>query len=676
MKPLHVVKTALLTLVFFLTWNSGPALVQGAPSPGQSNTATTRTNNPDGGVTVTTTTTYSDGSTTTETIYDKDGHDAGTTRTDVQTKDGETTTTITRYDGNGHEIGRTVTRVDKEGNSTITNYDGNGQQTGTVVLPPFKFKPDFKLGLDYKFTRDLKDWPKLNPEKQSSTNAAPGPAGTTRVNSPDGTTTITTVTIFKDGWIVTVTKYDKDGHNAGATRTDVQTKDGETTTTTTKYDGSGHESGRTVERAGKDGNKTITNYDGEGHEIARSAAPPATAAAKEGPKNEGSLDGVVLPDEVHDRQPFTFAVPEGSGQVSIQTLNGVVVDSKPPDKSGRVFLATGLPAGAYVIALLNRDGHDPKAAGKIDVRPRPSDPALRSWEHPPQQMEIVHPPQAVKVGDPLWLSGHSFSPNCADMEATVLASGQSHPVTVLAATESQLKLAPINDLKPGPAELKITNQASHQSAPAQPIFFYDLQGRLQRNKLRSGQETSVVFESQPANVKMALHVSISGKATFSGARTELDTVIEHGKLTLPVEANRGTGDFHIDFEGQPQDFPQHAGCACGCGGTAQPACAHKGCSCASALSTSAKQRAACSCGCGGTAQPACAHKGCVCSKASEGTNGVPTTLEPRLENISAPPAKSTGRAGCSCGCGGTAQPRCAHKACGCSKAAAYSGSDN
>jgi hypothetical protein len=380
---------------------------------------------------------------------------------------------------------------------------------------------------------------------------------------------------------------------------------------------------------------------------------------------QASIEGFVVPDDLHDRQPFTFAVPESSGQVNIQTLNGVIVDHRPADKYGRVFLSAGLAAGSYLIS------RDKKQVGKIEVQPKPSDAALRTWEHPPQDPRIVNPPQSVKIGDPLWISGHGFSPNSTEMQADFYSAGQTNTVPVLAATENQLKLAPTTQMKPGAAELKVTNQATHQGAPSQPLLFYDLQGRLQQNKLRSGQETSVVFECQPANVNMKLHASISGKATFSGGRSQLDAVIENGRLSIPVDANKGTGGFNIDFEGGPVEPPKFAGCSCGCGGTAQPACAHKGCSCAntSAVSTQSSgpsQRATCSCGCGGTPQPACAHKGCVCSKTAAASEG-PVSLQPRLENVSVPSTKPTGKAGCSCGCGGTAQPRCAHKACGCSK---------
>jgi hypothetical protein len=420
---------------------------------------------------------------------------------------------------------------------------------------------------------------------------------------------------------------------------------------------------------------------------------------------QSSVEGTVLPDNVHDRQPFSFAAPQAAEGtvVSVSSLDGVVVDSHRTDKHGRVFLSAGLAAGTYLISR-SGGGSDKTEIGKIEVHTPPTDALQRSWEHPPQQVQIDNPPQSVRVGDPLWLSGHGFSPNCADMQASLFASGQTHTANVLAATEDQLKLAPITEMKPGPAELKITNLATHQSTPSQPLFFYDLQAHLQQNKLKRGQQTTMVLEALPANTKMQVHASISGQATFSGGRTEMDAVIDHGRLTVPVEADRGAGNFHIDFEGQPEELPQHAGCGCGCGGTAQPACAHKGCSCSNAsvastqtsppeyagcscgcggtaqpacahkacacskaMASAAKAQASCTCGCGGTAQPACAHKGCACSKASATASGVPVSLDSRLENISASPSKPTGKASCKCGCGGTAQPRCVQKECGCGK---------
>ncbi|HET9136173.1 MAG TPA: hypothetical protein VFO76_06010 [Candidatus Kapabacteria bacterium] len=107
-----------------------------------------------------------------------------------------------------------------------------------------------------------------------------------------------------------------------------------------------------------------------------------------------------------------------------------------------------------------------------------------------------------------------------------------------------------------------------------------------------------------------------------------------------------------------------ASCTCGCGGTPQPACAHKGCVCANtSIST-------CACGCGGSTQPACAHKGCVCAGTSMSscTCGCGGTAQPACAHKGCVCA-NTSMATCTCGCGGTAQPACAHKGCVCSNAA-------
>jgi YD repeat-containing protein len=412
---------------------------------------------------------------------------------------------------------------------------------------------------------------------------AQGNTATTRSNNADGSTTVTTTTTYKDGSTTTETTYDKDGHDAGTTRTDVQTKDGETTTTITKYDGAGHETGRTIERVDKDGNKTITTYDGQGHETGKKTVP------KEVLKDvQASVSGIVVPDSVHDRQPFSFALTQSAAEgevVNVQTVSGEVVQSGKSDKYGRVFLAAGLPAGAYLISR----GHDAKEAGKIEIQSRPSDALQRTWEHPPLQPQLVNPPQAMKVADPLWLSGHGFNPNCSDMQVSLRASGQTHTVPVLAATEDQLKLAPVTEVGPGQAELRITNLSSGQSSPPQELLLYDLKGNLVRKKLKSGDQTTLVLNSLPADIEMRVHAAIFGQATFAGGRTEADVVVEHGRATLPVEAKKGSGEFRIDFEGQmpaPQPTPANsshgkAACTCGCGGTAQPRCAHKACGCSS-----------------------------------------------------------------------------------------------
>src|SRR6266849_1240787 len=111
--------------------------------------------------------------------------------------------------------------------------------------------------------------------RKSGTNPSQGNTNTTRTNNPDGSTTVTTTTTYKDGSTTTTTNYDKEGHDAGSTTVDKQTKDGDTTTTTTTRDGNGHETGKTIERVDKDGNKTIIIIDPATGGVKSSTTVPA-----------------------------------------------------------------------------------------------------------------------------------------------------------------------------------------------------------------------------------------------------------------------------------------------------------------------------------------------------------------------------------------------------------------
>lgn len=64
----------------------------------------------------------------------------------------------------------------------------------------------------------------------------------------------------------------------------------------------------------------------------------------------------------------------------------------------------------------------------------------------------------------------------------------------------------------------------------------------------------------------------------------------------------------------------------------------------------------CTCGCGGTPRPYCAHADCKCAKAKQIIGDSAT-------------ATAAGN-GCDCGCGGTPRPYCAYKDCKCAKAKA------
>src|SRR5215831_18211656 len=94
--------------------------------------------------------------------------------------------------------------------------------------------------------------------------------------------------------------------------------------------------------------------------IAVTAQDANTAAANQ-------ITGMIVPDRIYDRQPFSFTASQASaGEViSIQTVEGVVVQRASADKYGRVFLAVGLPAAAYLVS--RGGGQQPHSLGQIQV---------------------------------------------------------------------------------------------------------------------------------------------------------------------------------------------------------------------------------------------------------------------------------------------------------------------
>lgn len=310
------------------------------------------------------------------------------------------------------------------------------------------------------------------------------------------------------------------------------------------------------------------------------------------------IQGIVLPDNVHDRQPFSFAAPQVvEGEViTIKTVEGEVVARHSTDKYGRVFLAAGLPAGAYLIA--HGSGSETQSLGRVQVQAH-IDPwdwmGTDGWIPIPID-PICVPPPALKLNDAFTLSGHGFNPNFADMQVSLSGNGQTQTLPVLAATSDELTLGPIQGLTPGAVELKLTNTATGRSAKPQQVTLYDVQAHLEQNKLHRGEQTLFVVNTLPEELPMKIHAAISGQATFSGGHSKVDAVTQHGRAEIAVEAKRGSGNFHIAYEGRPVEQMSLA--------RALPA----------PTSTGKTSKASCSCGCGGTPRPTCAFKGCSCSK--------------------------------------------------------------
>lgn len=254
------------------------------------------------------------------------------------------------------------------------------------------------------------------------------------------------------------------------------------------------------------------------------------------------IEGLVVPDNVSSQQPFSFSVPQSSGSaVDIQTVSGEVVQQATTDKYGRIFLAGGLPAGAYLISM----GPHHQPIGKFDIKPA----ATENLQHVSQQLQIQNP-GAVKFSDPFSLAGRGFNPNCSSMQVSLAGSGKTEAPLVLAATKDQLKLAPIQQLQPGMAQLRVTNQATGQSSEPQPVLVYSIRGELGRNTIKSGHdETQLTLKVQPENIALKVKVNVvSGPVDFGQGSREVEGITSNGQAVFPVHAQHGAGEFQLAWE--------------------------------------------------------------------------------------------------------------------------------
>ncbi|HEY6251820.1 MAG TPA: hypothetical protein VI685_17825 [Candidatus Angelobacter sp.] len=344
---------------------------------------------------------------------------------------------------------------------------------------------------------------------------------------------------YKDGKLVPKTPPTVDPSTMGAMNTGNLTANG------------GNGGGRSDTTYDKFGNPSTPTYDPRFFEYKDGKLMPKS----QGNLRTSSVEGLVVPDTIYDQKPFSFAMPQISGEVvNIQTVEGVVVQNASTDRYGRVFLAAGLPAGAYLISRANQP------LGKIEIKQGVGDALL----HAPQPVQLQNPPQALKLSDPFSLTGHGFSPNCADMKVSLTGSGKTEEQMVLAATEDQLKLAPVQQLQPGAAQLRVTDSATGNTTAAYNVLLYDIQGNLVQRKLTGGEQTELVVTITPGDLPLTVKSSVvSGPVDFGHGRREAEAVTSNGQAIFPVHANHGSGPFRLNWElAADQDFVTHDECRC------------------------------------------------------------------------------------------------------------------
>jgi hypothetical protein len=251
------------------------------------------------------------------------------------------------------------------------------------------------------------------------------------------------------------------------------------------------------------------------------------AAALQGAVHEaGRESGVVIqPKTIHAGEPFTFAASgtvEGE-VVEVKTVSGEVVQRGKSDKLGRVCLAAGLPAGAYLVSKQTM------VVGPASTTPTQAEP-----------LRLGRIPEAINVSEPLRLTGYGFSPNAADMTV--------NGAPVLAATSSEIVSGPYAQ-KPGMQNLTIANQATGETVKSDPVLAYHLQGHLEQRKLITGQQTALRLNFEPSNVPVMVRAAVTeGPVNFGQGRTETLVAMNNGAALIPVHANIGSaGPFELEW---------------------------------------------------------------------------------------------------------------------------------
>jgi hypothetical protein len=150
----------------------------------------------------------------------------------------------------------------------------------------------------------------------------------------------------------------------------------------------------------------------------------------------------------------------------------------------------------------------------------------------------------LRIGSPAPLSGQGFSPNASQMNVMV----GDKPATVLAASDSELVLAPVS-AQPGMQNIVVENRASGENASAQAMC-YSLSGKLSQDKVPSGAQTMLTISVEPKSMQAQVSASIaSGPVEFSGGNRQSTVAVHDGIGRIPLYSQPGSaGAFQVAFE--------------------------------------------------------------------------------------------------------------------------------
>ncbi len=271
-----------------------------------------------------------------------------------------------------------------------------------------------------------------------------------------------------------------------------------------------------------------------------------------------TVEGLVLPNSISDRQSFTFAV-EGIVEqaVEVQTVGGNVETRAHTDRLGRVFLETGLAAGTYLVFA----NGSKKSAGTTQIKPKPQDALARPGQNPPQPLQ-AQIPSTLNKGLNEHISGTGFSPNANSNELRFAVAEITHgdareamqiPIQmfnvkapVLAATDQEIVTGKMSDIKAGAYGARIVNTESGQASAPAKTTVYSVDLKLLQNRLirpyTNG--TSLLLIGEPKDTLWQVRV-LNGPVSFKSGKETLVTN-PGGKANIPVIVDKsGNGNFRI-----------------------------------------------------------------------------------------------------------------------------------
>lgn len=234
---------------------------------------------------------------------------------------------------------------------------------------------------------------------------------------------------------------------------------------------------------------------------------------------------VVAPPLLSSREPFTFTargIVEGE-VIYIQTVSGEVVEAKKPDRLGRVFLQSGLAAGAYYVST------------KLGGRDKTITVASQS-------SAILQGPKVIEVGSRLSLPAKELDPESATIK--LQRGNVTSDLPVLAASRSCV-VAQAPNATPGRCVLTVYDVNGPKSESFSSTL-YELKSTLVHSKIASGQRTDLITKVSPSSLNLNLHATIlDGPVTFLNGQKQMDSRTEDGEATFPIRSVGSPGKFQV-----------------------------------------------------------------------------------------------------------------------------------